>query len=290
MHTQLQSASIAVLAALLGAAALPSSALACGTDAYYGQVCLVANRFCPENTTEAAGQILTINGNEALFSLLSCSFGGDCRSTFALPDLRGRAPVGYGQGVGLTNHNFGTYFGNETTVMTLSQLPTHNHTATFTPGGGGGSPVASGNVNIPVSGTVSGISVNSNVSGLTATTGGKVTIAANSPGAQTPTDGSILGKPGSASAGVYASGTPNLTIGGNQSFSGPVSGTITNTVTGGTVSGSATGSVSLPVTGGTGGGVVTVDANGGSRPMAIVPPEVAMRYCIVVSGIYPNRP
>ncbi len=287
MRNKLRFISVATLMAAFGA---NGPAVACGTEAYIGQICIMATQFCPTNTAESSGQLLTIGQYQALYSLIGCTFGGDCRNNFALPDLRGRAPVGYGQGIGLANHNFGTSFGNEATVMTLSQLPTHNHTATFTPGGGGGSAVASGNVNIPVSGTVSGISVNSNVSGLTATTGGKVTIAANSPGAQTPTDGSILGKPGSASAGVYASGTPNLTIGGNQSFSGPVSGTITNTVTGGTVSGSATGSVSLPVTGGTGGGVVTVNTNGGSQPMATVPPEVAMRYCIVVNGLYPSRP
>ncbi|MEQ9472028.1 MAG: tail fiber protein [Roseitalea porphyridii] len=112
-------------------------ASACGAEAYLGETCITAASFCPDNTVEARGQILTVPGNEALFSLLGCTFGGDCRTSFGVPDLRGRAPVSYGQGPGLYPRQFGEYYGNDAITQTIDQMPEHNHTATFTPTGGG---------------------------------------------------------------------------------------------------------------------------------------------------------
>ena len=75
-------------------AATPAQA---GTDAYIGEVMLAGFTFCPRGTAEANGQLLAISQNSALFSLYGTTYGGDGRTTFALPDLRGRAPIHTGE-------------------------------------------------------------------------------------------------------------------------------------------------------------------------------------------------
>ncbi len=112
---------------------------ACGADAYLGQVCAMAIvNYCPAGTELAAGQLLDISDNSALFALLGCQFGGDCRNSFGLPDLRGRVPVGYGSGPGLDTHPFALPYGEEYTYQSVDQMPAHSHAATFTPSGSGG--------------------------------------------------------------------------------------------------------------------------------------------------------
>ncbi|ARV10744.1 phage tail protein [Winogradskyella sp. PC-19] len=76
------------------------------------------------------GRLLPIAQNTALFSLLGTTYGGDGQTTFALPDLRGRVPVGIGNGPGLSNVVLGQKGGNETNTLTVSQLPSHNHSVT----------------------------------------------------------------------------------------------------------------------------------------------------------------
>jgi microcystin-dependent protein len=73
------------------------------------------------------GQILPIAQNTALFSILGTMYGGDGRVSFALPDLRGRVPVGVGQGPGLADRTNGEAFGSETVTLTSNQLPLHSH-------------------------------------------------------------------------------------------------------------------------------------------------------------------
>lgn len=72
-----------------------------GHEAYIGELMLIGFNFCPRGTAEANGQLLPISSNTALFSLLGTTYGGDGRTNFALPDLRGRAPIHAGQGRGL---------------------------------------------------------------------------------------------------------------------------------------------------------------------------------------------
>jgi microcystin-dependent protein len=111
--------------ALAGALAAPPL-LACPdsySDAYIGSVCILASTYCPDGYAEANGQRLNIRGNEALFSLLGCTYGGDCTAMFALPDLRSRAPVHIGQGPGLNRIDQGQMGGAETVILTSSQLP-----------------------------------------------------------------------------------------------------------------------------------------------------------------------
>lgn len=93
-----------IAAATLGmalAATAPSAQA--GPDEYLGEIMVTASNFCPRGTAEANGQLLPINANSALFSLLGTMYGGDGRTTFGLPDLRGRTMIGTGQGPGLSN-------------------------------------------------------------------------------------------------------------------------------------------------------------------------------------------
>ena len=114
----------------LFAAFTPSPAAACGAEPYLGEICLMATNFCPKNTIEAAGQVLSIPQNTALFSLYGTTFGGDGRVTFALPDVRGRIPVGQGQGPGLSPVDVGQQWGRETVTLNSTNLPSHTHAVT----------------------------------------------------------------------------------------------------------------------------------------------------------------
>ena len=108
-------------------------------DGVIGTIILFAGNFAPRGWAFCDGQLLAINSNSALFSILGTTYGGDGRTSFGLPDLQGRVPVGEGQGAGLTNHRLGQRSGSETFVISQQQLPSHGHT------------LASGTVSIPVS-------------------------------------------------------------------------------------------------------------------------------------------
>ncbi len=96
-------------------------------DPFIGQINLFAGNFAPRGWAFCDGQLLPINQNEALFSLLGTMYGGDGRTTFALPDLRGRTPVHPGSGPGLTNRRLGERLGLEDYALTVGQLPSHTH-------------------------------------------------------------------------------------------------------------------------------------------------------------------
>ncbi|NNM00570.1 MAG: phage tail protein [Gammaproteobacteria bacterium] len=119
------------LLAALGLSINCGTALAgCGSDDYIGDICLVGFNFCPRDTLEAAGQVLQISQYPALFSLYGTTYGGDGRTTFALPDLRSRTPIGSGSGPGLRSYTLGRKGGAETHALSAAQLPWHNHAAT----------------------------------------------------------------------------------------------------------------------------------------------------------------
>ena len=117
---------------LLGLAAGVSSLLCVNSaqaqQMYLGRVILVGFNFCPFGTVEAAGQILPIAQNTALFSLLGTTYGGNGTSTFALPDLRGRTPNSQGTGPGLSPYAEGQNGGTETVTLTVITMPSHTHT------------------------------------------------------------------------------------------------------------------------------------------------------------------
>jgi len=88
---------------------------------------MFAGNFAPKNWAFCDGQLLAIQQNMSLFSLLGTTYGGDGRSSYALPDLRGRLPVHQGTGPGLTNKKIGKLYGKETVTLTEAQMPDHNH-------------------------------------------------------------------------------------------------------------------------------------------------------------------
>lgn len=96
-------------------------------EAFIGTIILFAGNFEPRDWAFCNGQLLSIAQNSALFSLLGTTYGGDGVTTFALPDLRGRAAVGCGTGPGLTDRPLGQAFGQEAVTLTTAQLPSHTH-------------------------------------------------------------------------------------------------------------------------------------------------------------------
>ncbi len=92
-----------------------------------GEVRLFAGNFAPRTWAFCEGQLLAISQNTALFSIIGTTYGGDGRTSFALPDLRGRAPIGPGTGPGLSTRKLGQRSGTETNTSTLNNLANHNH-------------------------------------------------------------------------------------------------------------------------------------------------------------------
>lgn len=94
---------------------------------FVGEIRMIAGFMCPLNWVFCNGQLLPVTGNEALFSLLGTAFGGDGRTTFAVPDYRGRLVAGQGSGPGLTPCQLGNTFGTQTVSLTVEQIPNHTH-------------------------------------------------------------------------------------------------------------------------------------------------------------------
>ena len=237
-------------AAFVSLIAGQSASAGCSSDPYMGAICATAADFCPYPTyMEARGQLLTISDNSALYSLIGARYGGDARSTFALPDLRGRAPIGQGTGIDLPTYKLAQKVGQSSTVLNVPNLPAHNHAAQFDSAG----ITATGQVSLPVTGSV------------------KIASSTGTAPSTTPTDKSVLGKVSFPSAAFYnASGTDaNLQIGPDDA-----------------VSGSASGDVTLK---GASDGEVVVGNTGNNVPVEIVGPRLAVTYCIAVRGQYPSR-
>lgn len=107
----------------------PASA---GPEPYIGEISIYAFNFAPRDWANCDGQLLPISQNTALFSLLGTTYGGDGRTTFALPDLRGRVAIHTGHGPGLSNRLQGSRGGQESVNLSVVQIPSHNHTSTAT--------------------------------------------------------------------------------------------------------------------------------------------------------------
>ena len=122
---RLRPAAAALLLAVGGVQFSPAHAQA--SDPFLGQMALFGFNFCPRGWTAANGQLMSIAQNTALFSLLGTNFGGNGQTTFGLPDLRGRTPIGQGQGPGLTNVTMGEVAGQESVTLLQTQMPQHTH-------------------------------------------------------------------------------------------------------------------------------------------------------------------
>jgi microcystin-dependent protein len=239
--------------------ATPQKVLACAVEPYIGSICVMATSYCPAGYVAAVGQTQLINDNQALYALLGDRYGGDARTTFGIPDLRGRAPIGSGQGVGLSGFYLAEMVGQETHKLTVSQMPRHNHAADFTPSGGANAGVASGNITLPVTGSA------------------KIATSSSGTGSITPSDHAVLGKAAQGLGGVTlynpAGTAADLNIGPN-----------------GGVTGTASGPVSLSVNLASGvNGTVNVATAGGSQAFSVVAPRIALTFCIATTGVWPPR-
>ncbi len=97
------------------------------TDPFVAEIRMFAGNFAPVGWSLCNGQLMPISQNTALFSLLGTNYGGDGRSTFGLPDFQGRAPMGHGQGPGLSDRFIGEFSGSETITLIETEIPAHGH-------------------------------------------------------------------------------------------------------------------------------------------------------------------
>ncbi len=98
------------------------------SEPFVGEIRMFAGNFAPRGWAFCDGQLLAVSQNDALFSLLGTIYGGDGRTTFGLPDMRGRLPLHAGTGPGLSPRRLGSKGGAEKETLTTNQLPSHSHT------------------------------------------------------------------------------------------------------------------------------------------------------------------
>lgn len=101
-------------------------------EPFIGQIQYFGFNFAPRGWAHCNGDLLPIAQNQALFALLGTTYGGDGRTNFALPDMRGRVPLHFGQGPGLSDYRMGQRAGVEQLVLNITNLPSHNHSVTQT--------------------------------------------------------------------------------------------------------------------------------------------------------------
>ncbi|MCO6173924.1 tail fiber protein [Flavobacterium sp. NRK F10] len=102
------------------------------TEPFIGEIKLFGFNFAPKGHMLCAGQIMSIAQNTALFSLIGTTYGGNGQTTFALPDLQGRMPIGQGQGPGLPDYSMGEIGGHTTVTLLTSNIPPHTHSLNST--------------------------------------------------------------------------------------------------------------------------------------------------------------
>jgi microcystin-dependent protein len=99
------------------------------SNPFVAEIRIFAGNFAPTGWALCDGQLLPISQNTALFSLLGTTYGGDGRTTFALPNLQGSAPISFGQGPGLSDRFLGDVGGSQTVTLITPEIPLHTHTA-----------------------------------------------------------------------------------------------------------------------------------------------------------------
>jgi len=218
--------SLVILAGLL----MINTTAAKAQEGMMGEIKIFAGNFAPRGWMLCQGQILAISQYSALFSILGTTYGGDGRTTFALPDFRGRAPIQSGQGPGLNTYRLGDKVGRENVQVMSQNMPSHNHAAQISEN--------SAQVVVKASSSIGTTSV--------AGKNGATTLASTTT-ARAAT-GTVM----------YNTSEPDVTL---------------NT---------GSGQVQLN-------GTVTVGNAGGSQPISIVQPVIAVNYIICVTGIYPSR-
>jgi microcystin-dependent protein len=114
-------------------------------EPFIGQIMMFGGNFAPRGWAFCDGQLLPISSNSALFSILGTTYGGDGRTTFALPDLRGRLAMHPGNGPGLSSYRLGQKGGAEDVTLNVNQIPSHNHSIRAANTGGDDTDPTTGN-------------------------------------------------------------------------------------------------------------------------------------------------
>ena len=248
-------------------------------DGYLGTLLLFAGNFPPRNWMFCQGQLLPISQNAALFALIGTTYGGDGTKTFGLPDLRGRVPVGTGQGQGLPNVVQGEKAGAPTVTLGLLEIPAHNHVIDMKSAGV--------TLNMTATGTIkAGAAANGNFPATTAPVTGDVAIPVNSkanqansndPGAGLLANTSPTNIYSTRTFGVY-SGGPILLTNGKASIPQPP------------LALPVTGSVDVPInTTAPITGTAVAHPAGGSQPHNNMQPYLGLNYIICTAGTYPSK-
>jgi microcystin-dependent protein len=134
-------------------------------DPFVAEIRIFPFNFPPKGWAFCNGQLMPISQNTAVFALLGTTYGGDGKSTFALPNLEGRAPMHPGQGPGLSLHDLGESGGSETVTLLESEIPAHTHTLRGN-NTQGDSPIPTGNTLARYSGNVYQQNVSSNLTAM----------------------------------------------------------------------------------------------------------------------------
>jgi len=99
------------------------------SEPFVGEIRMFAGNFAPQGWAFCDGQLMAVSQNDALFSLLDTIYGGDGRTTFGLPDMRGRLPIHAGTGPGLSTRRLGSKGGDVNVTLTVNDMPAHSHAA-----------------------------------------------------------------------------------------------------------------------------------------------------------------
>jgi microcystin-dependent protein len=224
-------------------------------EPFLGQILTVPYNFAPLNWAFCQGQLVPVNQNTALFSLLGTNYGGNGQTNFGLPNTSGRVVLG-AQG---STYDLGEVGGNTSVTLTLNQMPMHNHGATFS------STTQPANVNLTVSGNLS----------LPVTASGQMQASSAAGTDNDPQSGWTLGAAASSTK-IYAATSTGTAV--------PLAAINSTGTASGPFSAPASGQATVPVSGN-----VTVSPNGGGLPVPTMPPFIVLNNVIAMQGIFPSR-
>ena len=261
--------------AVAGLVAWSPASRACGTEDYISTVCAMAavNLYDWGNQFLLAdGRFLQINSYSALYALVGTAYGSQGSTAFAIPDLRGRVIVGAGQGTGQPNYSVGQAGGHATITLTVNQMPAHAHAISI-PASSSGMTATTTLSGLTATADLGGVNVSGPASGLRIN--GSPSITTNSP------NGAYPGTTGTT-AKIYSTDAPSV-----QMNAGAISGNLSLTIASGTTAPvSISGNASTTL-----GGILTglTSSVGTAAPVDLMPPYVAMRYYIAVTGLFPTN-
>lgn len=224
-------------------------------EPFLGQILTVPYDFAPLNWAFCQGQVLPLSQNTALFSLLGTVYGGNGQTTFAVPNMSGRVVLS-AQG---STHALGEVGGNSSVTLSIAQMPSHNHAASFS------STTQPAAVNLTVSGNLS----------LPVAASGQLQ-ATSAPGTDNdPQSGWTLGA---------APGTTRIYAATSSGTAVPLAAINSTGTASGSFSVPASGQVSVAVSGN-----VAVNPNGAGEPVSTMPPFIVLNNVIAMQGIFPSR-